>query len=407
MARVNASDSAWEGKGALVFLAALAAIAFWGLPVLNTAPNRLVAGEGVHAVDLLRGPVAVWAGAIGASAVLLLALIGAGHRRGLWMLATVTALLIPALLWLLGRQAEWAAQTGSALARTSLASGFWVVGGAWALLLAQALQHLAASRAARTGVAVAAASAVVSVLASGACDALSLIKEFHARADVLWPALHQHALLVASALALTLALGLPLGWGAYQSGRVRGVVMPVLNVAQTIPSIALFGLLIAPLTWLADALPALGQAGLSGVGLVPAVVALTLYGLLPVVRGTEAGLAHVPPGLLDAGRSIGLSPAQSLRWVAFPLALPVVLAGIRTAAVQQVGLAVVAALIGAGGLGTVLFDGLFSAAQDVVLLGVLPVVVLGALVDAAFSATISATRAARVQALTDSPRRAA
>ena len=145
----------------------------------------------------------------------------------------------------------------------------------------------------------------------------------------------------------------------------------------------------APLALMAAYWPALGALGISGVGMAPAVIALTLYGLLPVVRGTVAGLQQVPATQLNAARALGLTPSQVLRFVAAPLALPVVLGGVRTAAVAAVGLAAITALIGAGGLGSIMFDGLFSNAQDVVLLGVLPIIALGVLLDALFRALTS------------------
>ncbi|MEO8015741.1 MAG: ABC transporter permease, partial [Polaromonas sp.] len=166
------------------------------------------------------------------------------------------------------------------------------------------------------------------------------------------------------------------------------------NIIQTIPSIALFGLLMAPLAWLAASWPALGRAGISGVGLAPGVVALTLYSLLPVVRGTLAGLAQVPSAVTQAAQGMGFSDSQLFWQVQVPLALPVVLSGVRTASIQAVGLAGVTALIGAGGLGSLMFEGLFSSAQDLVLLGVVPIVVLGALVDGVFKGLITLTRPA-------------
>ena len=255
--------------------------------------------------------------------------------------------------------------------------------------------------------ALAVASLVGGLLAGGVCDELSLVKEFANRADVFWGAVARHAVLVGVSLVLTLVIGLPLGVWGHLRPAVRRVLMPVLNVLQTIPSIALFGLLMAPLAWLGAAVPALGQGGVSGVGMVPAVTALTLYALLPVVRGVLTGLAQLPAGVLQAACSMGLSGGQTLRWVALPLALPVVLAGVRTAAVQLVGLAAVAALIGAGGLGAILFEGLFSAAQDVVLLAVIPIVGLGVLVDAVFNCLGRLTRVSRVRALLGRAGRAA
>jgi osmoprotectant transport system permease protein len=166
----------------------------------------------------------------------------------------------------------------------------------------------------------------------------------------------------------------------------------VLNIIQTIPSIALFGLLMAPLALLAASVPALGRAGISGVGLAPAVIALTLYGLLPVVRSTLTGLQQVPSAMVQAARALGMARGQILIFVELPLALPVLLGGVRTAAVSSVGLAAVTALIGAGGLGSILFEGLFANAEDVVLLGVLPIVALGLVVDALFKLLMSLAR---------------
>ena len=123
---------------------------------------------------------------------------------------------------------------------------------------------------------------------------------------------------------------------------------------------------------------------LSGIGLAPAVIALVLYSLLPVVRSTVAGLAQVPLPVVEAATGMGLTRGQVFRKVELPIALPVFLSGLRIAAVQAVGLAVVAALIGAGGLGALVFQGLASGALDLVLLGVIPVIALAVVVDAVF-----------------------
>ena len=206
-----------------------------------------------------------------------------------------------------------------------------------------------------------------------------------ARASITFP-------LIILGLLIALAIGLPLGWATHRYAAVGRAMFPVLNIIQTIPSIALFGLLMAPLAWLATAVPSLGRAGISGVGLAPGVLALTLYSLLPVVRGTLAGLAQVPSAVTQAAQGLGFSSAQLFWQAEVPLALPVVLGGIRTASIQAVGLAAVTALIGAGGLGSLMFEGLFSSAQDLVLLGVVPIVLMGALVDGAFKVLIRLTR---------------
>ncbi|HEX4186118.1 MAG TPA: ABC transporter permease, partial [Stellaceae bacterium] len=153
------------------------------------------------------------------------------------------------------------------------------------------------------------------------------------------------------------------------------------NMLQTIPSIALFGLLIVPLAALATAVPQLAALGIGGIGVAPAIVALVLYALLPVVRNTATGLAGVDAAVIEAGRGMGLTSRQIFWQVELPLALPVLLAGLRIVTVQAIGLAVVAALIGAGGLGTFVFEGLGQYAVDLVLLGALPAIFLALAAD--------------------------
>jgi osmoprotectant transport system permease protein len=127
--------------------------------------------------------------------------------------------------------------------------------------------------------------------------------------------------------------------------------------------------------------PALRALGIGGVGPAPAIIALTLYALLPIARNTLAGIGGVPGASIDAARGMGMTDRQVFRQVEVPLALPVLLAGLRVVTVQAIGLAVVAALIGAGGLGSFVFEGLGQYATDLVLLGALPAIVLALAVD--------------------------
>ncbi len=154
---------------------------------------------------------------------------------------------------------------------------------------------------------------------------------------------------------------------------------------QTVPSVALFGLLIAPLAGLASQFPWMAQLGVSGTGMTPAVIALVLYALLPLVRGVVTGLQQVPREALESAVAMGMSSGQRFRLVQLPLALPVLLRSLRVVSVQTVGMAVVAALIGAGGFGALVFQGLLSSALDLVLLGVIPTIALAVVVDALFA----------------------
>ncbi|STL74345.1 ABC transporter permease [Escherichia coli] len=163
---------------------------------------------------------------------------------------------------------------------------------------------------------------------------------------------------------------------------------------QTVPSVALFGLLIAPLAALVTAFPWLGTLGIAGTGMTPALIALVLYALLPLVRGCSR-LNQIPRDVLESARAMGMSGAQRFLHVQLPLALPVFLRSLRVVMVQTVGMAVIAALIGAGGFGALVFQGLLSSAIDLVLLGVIPVIVLAVLIDALFDLLIALLKVKR------------
>ena len=366
-------------------LSAAVALALAGLPFLRVAPNRLMSGEGLRLVEVLHG--AWWLLLIPG-----LALVGLSfsktHTACLWITTASATGLGLGLTALAGTHATLVAQTESALARTSLGTGFWLACVLLVLVAADALQRLRSGSTARIACSLAVALLLFVFLASGGCDDLSLMKEFANRSDVFAREIARHLQIVCIAVACTLLAGLPLGWAAWRFARLGKALFPVLNIIQTIPSIALFGLLMAPLAWLAAAWPAGGRAGISGVGLVPGVIALVLYSLLPVVRATLAGLEQIPPSVVQAAHGLGLTQSQVFWQVDVPLALPVVLGGVRTATLQAIGLAAVTALIGAGGLGSIMFEGLFSSAQDLVLLGVLPIIALGVLADGLFKGLI-------------------
>lgn len=368
---------------AVLSLCALAG-AVW-LPFLRVAPNRMVSGEPVYLWALLQGPNTV----LGVSVLVLLAMLGLScwckpHKILLWAQTGVATALMAMLLATAAAYASYIASTQTPYARTSLGGAWWVLMVMLWLAVQDALLRLQVGLRVRTGLLAATMLPVVWMLWSGWCNDLSIMKEYANRTEMFGTAVVQHGLIVVLAMVPTVLIGIPLGWWTHRARATQQSIFPVLNVIQTIPSIALFGLLMAPLAWLAAAFPALAKAGISGVGVAPGVIALMLYALLPVVRGTLAGLEQVPSGVVNAARGMGMSPMGVFTQVQLPLALPVLLSGVRTATVSAVGLASVTALIGAGGLGAIMFEGLFSSAQDLVLLGVLPIVALSVLVDAAF-----------------------
>jgi osmoprotectant transport system permease protein len=371
----------------LLVLGAAALAGVLALPILTHAPNRLLSGQPIQALDL-PGP---WGPVVVAAAILLLAGALAAPRRPVLAAELLAGISIAVgLAWLAGAQAELLAASARPSARTSLGAGFWVLALAALLAAADAARRLKLGPLARLAAALLLAVPVAALIAGGAVDQLSLMKEYDQQHGVFGPQVLQHLLLVGLALVPTLLVGVPLGIAAHRSIAARGPIFSILGIIQTIPSIALFGLLIAPLSALSAAFPWLG---VSGIGPTPAVIALCLYSLLPIARNTAAGLGQVEAGVIDAARGIGMTKAQIFRRVEVPLALPVFLSGLRITLIQAIGLAAVAALIGAGGLGAIMFQGLFANALDLVLLGALPIILMAVAVDALFRILVDALQA--------------
>jgi osmoprotectant transport system permease protein len=181
--------------------------------------------------------------------------------------------------------------------------------------------------------------------------------------------LREHLTLVFGSLAIALAIGVPLGVLAHRQPRLAAVLMGGVGVIQTVPSLALLVFLIALV---------------GTIGFVPALLALALYALLPIVRNTHAGLASLPAGMRQAGIALGMRDAQVLRGIELPLAAPTIFAGIKTAAVLNVGLATVATFIGAGGLGERIVAGLAVNDTGLMLAGAVPAALLALLVQWVF-----------------------
>jgi len=178
----------------------------------------------------------------------------------------------------------------------------------------------------------------------------------------------QHVLLVAASTFVAVLIGVPLGIFSARRPRLASPLMAAASIVQTIPSLAMFGFLLP--------VPFIG-----GVGARAALVVLTLYGLLPIVRTTIAGLRGIEPSIREAGVAMGMTPGELLRQVELPLALPSIVAGVRVAAVVGVGSATIAAAIGAGGLGEYIYRGLSMVDTTVILAGAVPAAALALAVD--------------------------
>ncbi|AFY87915.1 MULTISPECIES: ABC transporter permease [Chroococcidiopsis] len=177
-----------------------------------------------------------------------------------------------------------------------------------------------------------------------------------------------HILLVGISIGVATLVGIPLGICITRKPSLRQPILGIANVLQTIPSLALFGFLIS--------VPLIG-----GIGARTAIIALTLYSLLPIIRNTYTGIINVDPAIREAGKGMGMTDRQLLLQVEVPLALGVILAGVRVATVIAIGVATIAAAIGAGGLGVFVFRGIAMVNNQLILAGAVPAAVLAILAD--------------------------
>ncbi|NMF65818.1 ABC transporter permease [Brasilonema octagenarum UFV-E1] len=178
----------------------------------------------------------------------------------------------------------------------------------------------------------------------------------------------EHLLLVAISIGIAAVIGIPLGILITRQRNLRAPILGIANIMQTVPSLALFGLLIP--------IPVIG-----GIGTVPAAVALILYSLLPLIRNTYTGIIGVDPAIIEAGRGMGMTDKQLLLQVEIPLALSVILAGVRVATVIGIGIATIAAAIGAGGLGELIFRGIVTVNNELILAGAIPAAAIALFAD--------------------------
>lgn len=359
------------------------------LNFLNFAPNRLANGI---AYALFQAPLfEVSAAMTGLCALVLVSFV---QDSKLKFVAAILAagLVLWGSLSGAGRFAAILVQASPPAARVSLGPAFWILVSAAILAIVNALQKIHAGTMAGAGIGMVFCLGFLLMGAAGMFDHLSLAREFAHIRTAFMTQFWRHLALVGISTLMALLMGVPLTLLVVQRKAMAGFIYAVLGLLQTIPSIALFGVLITPLTKLSEALPVLRGLGINGTGPAPAILALTLYALLPLVRSFHTGLSEVASDVKDAATAIGFDARQKFIEVEFPLALPALLSGLRTVTIQSIGLASVAALIGAGGLGLFIFQGIGQYALDLVLAGALPVILLALSAHLIFEALIRLAR---------------
>jgi len=197
---------------------------------------------------------------------------------------------------------------------------------------------------------------------------LSVIEYFIKNIGLILKLTLEHIEITLIAVAISTVIGVAIGIFITRRQRAAATIIGIAGILYTIPSLALFGILIPFI----------------GIGLKPTLIALILYSQLALIRNTFVGIIHIDPSIREAGKGMGMSSWQFLRMVEIPVALPVIMAGIRTAAVMNIGTATIAAYIGAGGLGWLIFRGIASVNSEQIIAGAVPVILLAVGVDYAF-----------------------
>ncbi|TKC86353.1 ABC transporter permease [Trinickia terrae] len=391
---VPAAGTVWrlprvDKVGCLV--AALVVFALAAQPFVTFRANRIVEGHGMRLDEVFPAWQASALYAVGAASAGF-ALLRA--RPGWRFVAGATLLLGLAVVTGLA-PSRLVTSADTPLARVSLASGAWTLAFAYAVLVVDAGAKRGFGPLARLAALTSALTVFGALCHSGWWDGLSVMQEYAVRADSFRQEAGRHVALVVGAVGSALVVGVPLGIACAQVAPLRATILPALNIVQTIPSIALYGLLMVPLGLLAAHVPLAAALGISGIGTAPALTALFVYSLLPVVSSVVVGLRQISPQAVEAATAMGMRPIQRLVQVELPLALPVILAGVRIVLVQDVGLAAVAALIGGGGFGIFIFQGIGQSAMDLVLLGAIPTIALALVSAAAFDAVAALARGGR------------
>jgi osmoprotectant transport system permease protein len=194
---------------------------------------------------------------------------------------------------------------------------------------------------------------------------MDLINTFTNRKEDIWIAFQEHILLAGVAMIIAIAIAVPLGILLTRYKKLAEPIIGITALIQTIPSLALLGFMLP----------------IFGIGKGPAIIALTLYALLPILRNTYTGILGVDSALVDAGKGMGMTSRQILFMVELPLTLPILMAGIRTATVLTIGVAALATFIGAGGLGDLITRGLSVMDKNLILAGAIPAAILAIIFD--------------------------
>lgn len=370
-------------KKDIIFLFLFALGLFSGSFIVEKS-NRLAGGVPVHLGSVTSGFSI-------ASAILIVLIAVLLSKKKIFIYTNISffllGLLLSFFLWQAGDYAVGVISQND-YARISLSYGFWFLFGACYFFYIYNV-NVFSNAFYRFLLSVSFFLPLIVVITAGFVDKLSLLMEFYYNKDRFFGEVIGHFKIAYGAVALAVLTGFPVAVFITRNEKLSEKVFNVLGILQTIPSIALFGFLMIPLAFIVNMFPVLGKFGISGIGWLPAVIALYLYSLLPVVINIFTGLKSVSEDIVEAAKGMGMGEYQLLFQVKLLLSLPIILNGIRVALVQSVGNTAVAALIGAGGLGVFIFQGLGQSAFDLILLGAIPTIIIAVFTDSIMQTIIN------------------
>jgi len=349
------------------------------IPFFSNNPNRLMPGPKLSVFEI--SPIY--------SLILILLLTGAfviemfGNKKRLHQPFSVFFVFswFVLIIFLTGSLASTITKPENIMQRIGLSLGFWLSVFSFYIMLFCKRYFFKQSRKSQITLFITLFAVILLFFKLRLFEDLSLAKELLNNQDRFVAEAINHLNIAFTAVGWGIIIGIPMAIWASKNKTVEKAVLPFVKLVQTIPSLSMFGLLIPPLSFLAANVIFFKETGLKGIGQTPAIIALTLYALLPIVQNTYTGLKQVDEGVLDAAEGMGMSHLQKFFSIELPIALPMVLTGVRTSLVQITGNTTMAALIGAGGLGVFIFQGLGQGAMDLVLLGALPIIILAIILD--------------------------
>ncbi len=350
------------------------------LPFINIKKNRIDLGEVVK-LNSFSGVILLL------YCVIILLLIATStplifknirENRGLLIIRQFIGLGIVALLWLIVDEVSNGLQNKSII---TLESGFYLNLLAGYFMTIGSVQILKGKKTQLRFIPYFFLFLIIILFIAISGDRLGIVLEFVKERGRFVKELIIHLNITFKSVFFAILFGIPMGVIAWKNRILNPYIFGFINTLQTIPSLALFGLLIAPLSYISNKFPVLKSMGLKGIGETPALIALTLYALLPIVRNCYVGLGNVSFSVLESGRGMGMNSLQRFKSIQLPLALPIIFTGFKIAIIQTLGNTAIAALIGAGGLGFFVFRGLEQIAPDLILLGVIPIVLLVLIFD--------------------------